>query len=115
MSTSEKFVFGSAAKKECLGNGMTRQVLGHNSDLMVVRVWFEEGAEGYVHKHIHSQVAYVESGEFDVNVGGVIKRMTAGDCFFVPPNVDHGAVCIKAGVLLDTFSPRRDDFLGECA
>jgi quercetin dioxygenase-like cupin family protein len=115
MSTSEEFVFGNAAKKESLGNGMTRQVLGHNQDLMVVRVWFEEGAEGYVHKHIHSQVAYIESGEFDVNVGGVIKRMTAGDCFFVPPNVDHGAVCIKAGVLLDTFSPRRDDFLGEQA
>jgi quercetin dioxygenase-like cupin family protein len=27
------------------------------------------------------------------------------------PNVEHGAVCLSAGVLIDVFSPAREDFL----
>jgi len=114
-NSSEEFLFGDSVKKEELGGGITRQILGYNDELMVVKVWFEDGSEGYVHKHRHSQVTYIVSGEFDVNVGGVIKRMAGGDCYFIPPDVEHGALCIKAGILIDTFSPRRDDFLGDVA
>ena len=78
---------------------------------MVVRVTFDEGAQGYVHAHHHAQVSYVESGEFDVVIDGVEKRLGPGDSFYVSPNLDHGAVCRKAGVLLDVFSPAREDFL----
>jgi quercetin dioxygenase-like cupin family protein len=39
--------------------------------------------------------------------------MKAGDCVYIPPDVDHGAVCVEAGVLLDMFSPIREDFLPE--
>lgn len=111
MTTSKEFIFGDETKKEDLGNGIVRQILGYNQELMVVKVWFSTGAEGYVHQHFHSQVTYIESGVFDVNVGGVVKRMQGGDSYFIPPHIDHGAVCVEAGVLIDTFSPRRDDFL----
>ncbi len=96
---------------EAVSEGVTRQIMGFNDEIMVVRVQFEEGSEGYVHSHVHSQVAYVESGEFEVNVGGVIQVLEGGDAFYIPPNVSHGAVCKKAGVLIDTFSPVREDFL----
>ena len=36
-----------------------------------------------------------------------------GDGFCAHPDLDHGAVCRKAGVLLDVFSPVREDFLSE--
>lgn len=111
MEKSNEFVFADTAKKEDLGGGISRQILGYNPDLMMVKVWFEEGAIGYIHKHPHSQVTYIVSGEFDVNVGGVVNRMKAGDCTYMPPNVEHGSVCIKAGAVLDTFNPKRDDFL----
>ena len=55
----------------------------------------------------------MESGEFDVTIDGVQKRLCAGDGFYVHPHLDHGAVCLKAGVLLDVFSPVREDFLEE--
>lgn len=107
---SKHFVYSSEVEVEDLGDGIRRQFLGYNDDLMVVKVWFEEGSEGYLHQHFHSQVSYVESGEFDVNVNNVIKRLKAGDSFYIPPNIDHGAVCVKAGVLLDVFNPAREDF-----
>jgi quercetin dioxygenase-like cupin family protein len=112
ISSSEEFLFGDATRIEDLGGGISRQILGYNHELMVVKVWFESGSEGYLHKHRHSQVTYIVSGEFDVNIGGVIKRMAGGDCYFIPPNIEHGAICTKAGILIDTFSPKRDDFLG---
>lgn len=101
----------SPSEREVVGDGVARQILGFNSDLMMVRVWFDKGAVGPVHRHIHSQVSYVESGRFSVRVGDDVQTLGAGDCFFIPPNVDHGAVCEEAGVLLDVFNPVRQDFL----
>lgn len=110
MQTSA-FLSGKDTKTEVVAEGVTRQILGFNNQIMMVKVWFEEGSEGYVHSHFHSQVTYVESGEFDVTVGEDTRTLVAGDCFFMEPNVSHGAVCKKAGVLIDTFSPVREDFL----
>ena len=98
---------------EQVAEGITRQFLGYGPELMAVKVWFEEGAEGYQHDHPHTQVSYVESGEFETTVDGVTKTLRAGDSFYVAPNKLHGAVCKKAGVLIDIFSPHREDFLEE--
>ena len=110
-SRSDAFVFKQDVPEEVVGEGLVRQLLGYDQTLMVVRVAFDEGAEGYVHAHPHSQVTYVESGEFDVFIDGVEKRLGPGDSFYIQPNLDHGAVCRKAGVLIDVFSPAREDFL----
>jgi len=40
----------------------------------------------------------------------VKKVLKAGDVFYVAPNLIHGAVCLEAGVLIDVFSPMREDF-----
>lgn len=111
MRESEHFIFGNEAEIEDLGDGIKRQMLGFNDELMAVKVWFEKGAEGYVHRHHHSQVTYVVEGEFHVNVNGVIKVLNTGDSFYIPPNLDHGAVTPTGGILIDTFSPVREDFL----
>ena len=111
--SSDAFVLGKEVEVESVGDGIKRQLLGYNDLLMVVRVEFEEGAEGYIHAHPHSQVSYVESGEFDVFVNGERRTLGPGDSFCVDPNLDHGAICLRAGVLLDVFSPVREDFLEE--
>jgi quercetin dioxygenase-like cupin family protein len=108
---SERFVLGEVAEKEDVGGGIVRQIMGHNDSLMLVRVHFSEGAIGYTHAHPHSQVAYVESGVFEFTTGDETKTLKAGDCAYVPPNVEHGAICKEAGVLLDIFNPAREDFL----
>ena len=113
MEQSEFFIFGETHPTKDVEEGITRQILGFNDDLMMVKVSFKEGAIGYIHQHSQSQVTYVESGEFEVQIGSEIKNLKSGDCFFVPPNIEHGAVCKKAGVLLDTFNPHREDFLAE--
>jgi quercetin dioxygenase-like cupin family protein len=47
-----------------------------------------------------------------VEIGAQKKILKAGDVFYVSPNVLHGAVCIEDGLLIDVFSPMREDFIG---
>ena len=109
------FILNAKTPVETVGQGLTRQILGYNDEIMAVRAIFEEGAIGEMHKHPHSQVAFVVSGKFDVTVGDETKTLTAGDSFYVAPETMHGAVCKEAGVLIDMFSPVRKDFLADPA
>lgn len=78
---------------------------------MQVKVEFEEGAIGKMHSHPHTQLTYVLSGEFEFTIGGETKIVREGDTLYKLPNVEHGCVCRKKGVLLDTFTPMREDFI----
>ena len=91
--------------------GVSRQVLAENPDLMVVAFDFERGAVGAPHRHVHVQSTFVKSGVFDFTVGGLARRLTAGDSLVIDSDVEHGCVAVEAGTLIDTFAPRRDDFL----
>jgi quercetin dioxygenase-like cupin family protein len=105
------FVLANVREIETLEPGIKRQLLGYGDNIMAARVWFEKGAVGDIHAHPHSQVSYVESGSFEVSIDGEKQVLSVGDSFFAPPNIDHGAVCLESGVLIDMFSPMRDDFL----
>lgn len=96
-----------------LGSGHTTKLINNFMGMTTVAAMSQAFAvaEGYVHAHRHSQVSHVVEGEFHVNVDGVIKILKAGDSFFVPPHVDHGAVCPTGVILIDVFSPPREDFV----
>lgn len=110
---TDAFLFGKELPTEPVAEGVTRQIMVYNNQIILDKVYFEEGSEGYVHSHFHSQVSYVESGEVDVTVDDETRTQVAGDCFFMEPNISHGAVRKKAGILSDVFSPMREDFLEE--
>ena len=96
---------------EDVDKGMKRKIMAYDDKLMVVKVEFEKGGIGVLHQHYHSQITHVESGKFEVQINGEKKILAAGDAFYIPPNVLHGAVCLEAGVLIDVFSPMREDFI----
>lgn len=108
---SEAFFIESENEWEVVGEGVKRQITGYNTTLMMVKVAFEKGSIGAVHQHYHSQASFVASGKFEVVVNGITKVLIAGDTFFAVPNVLHGVVCLEAGMLVDAFSPIREDFL----
>ncbi|TFL17397.1 cupin domain-containing protein [Jannaschia formosa] len=91
--------------------GVTRQVLSDSPELMVVSFDFEDGAEGKLHSHPHVQSTYVERGRFRFHIGGDSFEVGPGDSFVIPSGAVHGCACLAPGRLIDTFTPRRDDFL----
>ncbi|HJE88453.1 cupin domain-containing protein [Rikenella microfusus] len=94
-----------------LGGGLRRMMMGHDDRIMMVKVDFERGAVGATHSHPHSQSSLIERGVFEVTIGGRKKTLRAGDGYFVPSGVEHGAVALEAGTIVDVFAPAREDFL----
>ncbi len=90
---------------------VNRQVLADSEDLMVVAFGFAREGEGRVHAHPHVQSTYVQSGRFVFTIDGDPFEVKAGDSFVIPSGAKHGCVCLESGILVDSFTPRRDDFL----
>ncbi len=110
---TQPYLLGEETPWEVVGKGLKRQIMGYDGKIMLVKVQFETGAVGQLHKHYHSQVTYVESGEFEMTIGDDVRIIKGGDSFYIPVNEMHGCVCKKPGVLIDVFSPAREDFLGQ--
>ena len=107
---SEVFITAGDLGWESVGEGLERQILGYDPNLMMVRIRFASGAVGALHHHAHRQATYVESGAFQVQIAGEKQSLKAGDAFFVAPDVEHGVVALEAGSLIDVFAPARHDF-----
>lgn len=111
MKQSEQFLFESSLPWIDLGKGLRRQIMGYNNSIMMVKVEFKEGSIGIRHNHPHTQTTFVASGVFELTIGDETKIIKSGDGFLTPPNIQHGVLCIEEGVLIDVFSPVREDFL----
>lgn len=108
---SKEFILDQDQEWEVVGEGVKRKIMGYDDKIMLVKVSFDEGGIGYKHEHYHSQVTYVESGTFEFSIGDETKTVKVGDTVYIPPHVLHGAVCTDAGILIDVFSPIREDFM----
>lgn len=108
---SEFFNKISLIEWETVTDKIQRKIMGYNNEIMMVQVKFDKGGIGVRHEHHHSQTTYVASGKFKVTISNNTEILSAGDGFYIPPHVYHGAVCLEDGILIDVFSPAREDFL----
>ncbi|MFI3265264.1 MAG: cupin domain-containing protein [Rikenellaceae bacterium] len=111
ITRSEHFLFESELKWENPSEGVKRQIMGYDGQLMIVKVLCEKGAVVPVHQHYHSQASYVVSGKFEIQIGEEKKILSPGDGCYTEPDLAHGVVCLEEGIVIDTFSPMRADFL----
>lgn len=109
--SSEKFCMAKEMEWEDLGGGVSRKFLGWDNQIMMVKVKFEKGAIGSPHQHFHTQATYCAKGKFEFTIGEEKKLVSYGDGVYIEPNIMHGALCLEEGVLIDVFSPVREDFL----
>ena len=91
--------------------GLQRQVLVHSAAMMLVRHQMRKGWHGSAHRHPHEQMVYIISGTIRVRVGDTWQNASAGDNFIVTSNSDHEAEAIEDSVVLDVFTPAREDYL----
>jgi unsaturated pyranuronate lyase len=108
---SDNFIFAKKTEWTDLGGGVSRKILGWDKQIMMVKVKFEQGAAGAPHTHFHTQTTYCAKGKFEFTIGDENQVITYGDGVYVPENALHGVVCLEEGVLIDVFSPVREDFL----
>jgi len=51
------------------------------------------------------------SGIFEFQIGEETTLVKTGDGLYMDPNVLHGVKCSEEGLLIDTFSSIRENFL----
>lgn len=108
---NQQWVFHEEINGENCAQGVNRKVLAYTDELMCVENHFEKGAVGALHQHPHTQITYVVSGEFEFEIEGVKKVVKAGDTMLKKDGIKHGCVCLEEGILLDIFTPMREDFV----
>jgi quercetin dioxygenase-like cupin family protein len=93
--------------------GGERRVLSYGGGMMLVHYTFAANVSAAMHSHPHEQIGYVVSGVIDLLMDGFPPiRLHAGASYYVAPHTRHGIVTHAPTVLLDCFSPIREDLLG---
>lgn len=95
-----------------LDERVRRKVLLHQDAMMLVEFTFKKGGVGQPHSHEdHEQIGYIAGGVFEVTVGDQTKTLSRGDSYYAAKNEVHGVVALEDGIIVDTFTPIRRDFL----
>jgi quercetin dioxygenase-like cupin family protein len=96
---------------ERIEEGIERQMIVGES-MMVCRLRFAPKVVTPAHDHPHEQMTLVESGRVMFTIGEEQRLAQAGDVLYFPSGTWHGATMLDEEVILvDIFSPVREDFL----
>ncbi len=101
----------ASVRREQLAEGVVRQMI-YGEKLMICRLTFAPGTVTTAHDHIHEQMTIIEKGRVRFVVGSEEKVFGPGDVLLFPSGFWHGATMLdEEVVLIDIFSPIREDFL----
>jgi quercetin dioxygenase-like cupin family protein len=90
---------------------VNRSVLTDQGSIMIVEVELAKGFHGDVDQHVHEQVSYIKKGSCEFEVDGVKKVLREGDVQYIPSNVIHRVKVMEDCVILDVFTPIREDLV----
>ena len=94
-----------------LQEGIERQMIV-GERVMVCRFRFAPRVATPAHDHPHEQITFIERGPVLFTIGDEERIAETGDVLHFPPNTWHGATMLdQEVVLIDIFSPIREDFL----
>jgi unsaturated pyranuronate lyase len=96
---------------ERIADGIERQMIW-GERVMVCRLTFRPHVVTAVHSHPHEQITLVDRGRVVFTIDGQPRTAVAGDILHFPAHIEHGATMQdEEVVLIDIFSPIREDFL----
>jgi len=80
---------------------------------MLVKVNLAKGFNGDVDQHPQEQISYIEKGAVEFEVDGNKRILQQGDTQYIPSNVKHQVRVIEECIILDVFTPLRQDILDQ--
>jgi quercetin dioxygenase-like cupin family protein len=89
---------------------VTRRAI-HTANMTIARLDLKQGAVVPAHHHINEQVSFVIRGAIRFTIGGAVTELRSGECLVIPPGVPHGVEVLEDTDVIDTFAPRREDWL----
>jgi quercetin dioxygenase-like cupin family protein len=65
------------------------------------------------HSHHHEQTGYLVEGKIRFTIGQQTFETSPGDSWCIPANADHSAEILENSLVIEVFSPVREDYLPE--
>ena len=101
----------STVPVEQVNEAIVRQIVW-GERLMVCRLTFAPRTVTAIHTHPHEQITLVERGRVEFFIAGESHIVSAGQVLVFPSGLEHGATMLdEEVVLVDIFTPIREDFL----
>lgn len=91
--------------------GIRRRTITTGASMYQMRAELEAGSRMPEHSHPQEQIVHIIKGRMRLLCAGAAHELTAGESFYLASNVPHGVETIEDTVVLDTFSPPREDYL----
>ena len=91
--------------------GVHLKTLVYGDKTLMVEIKFEKGANIPPHSHPHEQTGYMISGKLNFLVNGEHLETAPGDSWNIPGDVPHSATAQEDSVVVEIFSPVREDYL----
>ncbi len=95
--------------------GVHRRTIAAGKQMHQIYVRLDAGSTVPTHAHVHEQIAFCVSGNLKLTVNGVLHDLRPGQCAMIPSNVPHDACVEVDTIVIDTFSPPREDMLKQDA
>ena len=90
--------------------GLARRTLATGERTMVCEFRGRAGVVVPDHAHPYEQAGYMVSGEFAITIGGEEQVVRPGDSYVILGGQSHSVRCATDFVIVETFTPPRDDF-----
>ena len=94
-----------------LMEGIELTTLVHGEKTLMGQFKIAKGSAIPSHSHPHEQTGFLVSGKVRFNVDGEIMDAEAGDSWCLPGNVEHSAEALEDSIIIEVFSPVREDYL----
>jgi quercetin dioxygenase-like cupin family protein len=93
--------------------GVWLKALSHGERTLLTEVRFNKGAVVPEHQHHHEQTGYLISGSLRFFSGDEEAIAHPGDSWNLASGFPHGAEALEDSVVIEVFSPVREDYLPE--
>jgi quercetin dioxygenase-like cupin family protein len=91
--------------------GIKRRTLTSGQTMYQMIAQLDAGSVMPEHRHAQEQVVHILEGRMRLIVQGTPHELRPGESFYLASNVPHGVETIENTLVLDTFSPPRDEYL----
>lgn len=91
--------------------GIRVKTLVYGEKTLLAEFRMQKGAHFTRHQHTHEQTGYLVSGAMRLTLGEKVFEVHPGDSWCVPPNSEHYAESLTESVMVQVFSPLREDYL----
>lgn len=110
---ADYFITPQNAEQVEMRDGIHRRTMAITDEAMLCEFFLERGAEVPEHSHMNDQVGYVVYGRLEITIGNETRVCVAGDSYAIPGGVIHFAKVIEDTLVIDVFSPPRNDYRTE--